>query len=57
MILRHGNYINNMQPIHPHLNKNDCDKLVDNNLIYGCGKPLRIIKDNNAFIVEICDYI
>jgi hypothetical protein len=57
MILRHGNHKNNMQPIHPHLNKNDCDKLVDNNLIYGCGKPLRIININDTFTVEICDYI
>lgn len=57
MILRHGSYINNMQPIHPHLNKFECDKLVDNSVIYGCGKPLRIININDTFTVEICDYI
>lgn len=37
--------------------KNECDNLINNNVIYGCGKPLRIIKINDIYDVEICDYI
>ena len=52
-IFRHGVYKLNYRQIDPHLNKEQCDYLFNNNLIYGCGKPFRII-DN---IAVICDYI
>ena len=57
MIFRHAVYKDSMQPINPHLNKNDCDMLFTNNMIYGCGKPLRIVQINDTFNIEICDYI
>ena len=45
----------------PHTTKEICDELSNNNLIYGCGKPFRIIIDltgeTTQYIVEICDYI
>lgn len=57
-ILRHGIYKNNLKQIDPHLPKNKCDELYKKNLIYGCGKPLKIIKnDENEYDVIICDYI
>jgi len=57
-ILRHGIYKSNYQQINPHLPKNECDQLFNNNLIYGCGKPLKIIvNDNNDHETIICDYI
>ena len=57
-ILRHGIYKSNYQQINPHLPKNECDRLFNNDLIYGCGKPLQIIvNDNNDYEVIICDYI
>ena len=31
--------------------------LARNNMIYGCGKPLKIIKNNNGYDVVICEYI
>jgi len=37
----------------PHASKAICDELKEKDLIYGCGKPFRII-DNKAVI---CDYI
>ena len=52
-IFRHGVYINTLIQIDPHLNKIECDKLFNENKIYGCGKPFQII-DNEAIK---CDYI
>ena len=56
-IFRHGIYKNNLKQIDPHLNKEKCDNLYKNNLIYGCGKPFKIIKKNEEYLSEICDYI
>ena len=56
-IFRHGIFKNNGQQIDAHSSKNDCNKYIENNLIYGCGKPFRITIDNNIFKREICDYI
>lgn len=56
-IFRHGILKNNGQQIDPHSSKVDCDKYIENGLIYGCGKPFRITVDNNKFTIEICDYI
>ena len=35
--------------IPPHLHKEECDRLVQENLIYGCGKPFQLIskQENN----------
>ena len=57
-ILRHGVIKSTLQPINPHESKENCDKLFNNNLIYGCGKPLMIVNINeNEFDVLICDYL
>ena len=56
-IFRHGIFKKNMLQINPHLSKLECDKLIDNNLIYGCGKPFKIEKINNIWIAIECDYI
>ena len=56
-ILRHGYYKKDFTQINPHLSKEQCLKLIEDNLIYGCGKPLRIIEINEKNSVEICDYI
>ena len=56
-IFRHGIYKNNHKQIDPHLDKKTCDYLSQNKLIYGCGKPFKIVKENNDFFAEICDYI
>jgi len=57
MILRHGSYKGTMLNINPHLNKEECDRLFQNNEIYGCGKPLQIVENNGTFDVIICSYI
>lgn len=57
-IFRHGIYKENFIQINPHLSKNECDKLVSNNLIYGCGKPFKIKKNHeNIWVADECDYI
>ena len=44
--------------INPHTNKQKCDKLIKENLIYGCVKPFKITKSNDDKLkIEICDYI
>ena len=56
-IFRCGIYKSSGEQINPHLPKNECDRLLQTNAIYGCGKPFRIINDITPFIVEKCDYI
>jgi hypothetical protein len=54
-IFRCGIYKHNYTQINPHLPKKDCEELVLNNSIYGCGKPFRI-PESSTEPVE-CDYI
>ena len=58
-IFRHGVFKSNMSQINPHLSKSECDNLATNGLIYGCGKPFKIIKENgkNEWKAIDCDYI
>ena len=60
-IFRHGIMKDTLKQIEPHLNKSECDRLYNNNLIYGCGKPFQLVKNNkhksNDYIPVICDYI
>ena len=53
-IFRHGVYKHNNVQIPPHTKKEICDKLANEELIYGCGKPFRIVDNKN---IEKCDYI
>ena len=53
-IFRHGFYKKNLKQINPHLKKEICDNLFKKKLIYGCGKPFRIDKNNKAIK---CGYI
>ena len=59
LIFRHGILKNKLTQIDPHLPKKDCDYLFDQDLIYGCSKPFRLVKNstNEISFVEICDYI
>tara|TARA_B100000963_G_scaffold627_1_gene505 strand:- start:636 stop:881 length:246 start_codon:yes stop_codon:yes gene_type:complete len=56
-IFRHGVFKDTYTQIDPHLPKVQCDKLVAENKIYGCGKPFRLVIEGNKFKTEICDYI
>ncbi len=59
-IYRHAVLKTTMQQINPHATKEECDRLVEENAVFGCAKPFRVIKkDNSADEYEaiICDYI
>jgi len=56
-IFRHGIYKTSGQQINPHEKKEICDSLKREELIYGCGKPFRLVLKNNTYEANICDYI
>ena len=66
-IFRHGIIIKTGKQMNPHESKEICEELKRKNLIYGCGKPFKIVlkKDSNKnendneknYSTEICDYI
>ena len=45
------------QQISPHLQKEECDRLVIQELIYGCGKPFRIQMESDGYKAVICEYV
>jgi hypothetical protein len=57
-IFRHGVFISSNKQIDPHSSKELCNFLTKENLIYGCGKPFKVIEMNDgSWNTEICDYI
>lgn len=52
-IFRHAVYKYNMEPIPPHSTQQECEELVEKELVWGCGKPFQIL-DGKAVI---CGYI
>jgi len=42
-----------LSPINPHSSEIECRRLIDDNLIWGCGQPFRFDGQN----VNQCDYI
>lgn len=56
-IFRHGIYKHSFTQIDPHMKKEECDYLYKNKLIYGCGKPFKIIKTLTEYTIEKCEYI
>jgi hypothetical protein len=43
--------------MNPHASKEECERLVREGLIYGCGKPMLIVRKTDEYGVEGCDYI
>ena len=56
-IFRHGIYKHSFKQIDPHMKKEECDYLSRNKLIYGCGKPFKIVKIEGKYNIEKCEYI
>jgi hypothetical protein len=65
-IFRHGVFKSNFKQINPHETKENCDKYVEEDLIFGCGKPFKIFNiiehtDSNEkkenYYLENCGYI
>jgi hypothetical protein len=56
-IFRHAVFRDTMEQIDPHASKELCDEYIQKGLIYGCGKPFKVILQNEKYTAEICDYI
>lgn len=56
-IFRHAVFKNNGRQVPPHLCKEECEKLIQNDQVYGCCKPFRLVLKENEYVAEICDYI
>jgi hypothetical protein len=58
-IFRHGTMKKNGNQMDPHTPKELCDFLAREGLIYGCGKPFKLLYDtnNDDYCVIKCDYI
>ena len=57
-IFRHGVLKSNYEQVNPHATLQECEYLITNNLIFGCGKPFQIIeKKNGELEAVICGYI
>jgi hypothetical protein len=57
-IFRHAVYKHNNEPIPPHTSKDECERLLSQNVVYGCAKPFKVIKNiENRYIAIDCDYI
>lgn len=55
-IFRHGVYKSNYTQIPPHSTFEECQRLIANDLIYGCGKPFEVIEKNGKMVAISCDY-
>lgn len=56
-IFRHGVFKASGAQVNPHAPKIECDSLVAQGLIYGCGNPFQVIQENNDYKAIPCDYI
>lgn len=56
-IFRHAVYKKDLTPIYPHETQINCEQLVKDDLVYGCTKPFQIVKTDDKYTVQICDYI
>jgi len=54
-IFRCGEYKTTKTPIAPHASKEECDRLVRENLINGCGKPFKYDSEEKKAVE--CGYI
>lgn len=56
-IFRHGTYRKTGKQLNPHLFQSTCEHLFKENMIYGCGKPFKIIQQNDTLVALECGYI
>ena len=57
-IFRHAYYKTSYKQIDPHMKEEECTRLKQQGIIYGCAMPFRlVINENNEIYLEKCDYI
>ena len=57
LIIKYGIIKHSNTPMNPHETKEICDKLLANDMIYGCGLPFKLVLKDVACYVQICGYI
>ena len=56
-IFRHGVFKKSHTQIDPHASKDDCDKYLEHDIMYGCGKPFCLKFEDDKWYVDNCEYI
>lgn len=56
-IFRHAVYKNTFQQINPHTPKQECDRLFQNGLVFGCGKPFKFHYSSAGNYIATCEYL
>jgi phenylalanyl-tRNA synthetase alpha subunit len=56
-IFRHAVFKETNMPINPHASREECETLQNQNLIYGCAGPFRLILQDGVYKAIVCDYI
>ena len=54
-IFRHAVRKSTGEPVNPHLPKEQCDSLVEQNLVYGCCKPFKLIRNSQGIVEHAID--
>lgn len=52
-IFRHAVFKKNLEFVPPHASKEECERWIDQGLVYGCAKPFKF----DGISVNIIDYI
>lgn len=56
-IFRCGIYKESWNQLPPHSSKEECERVLSEGLIFGCGGPFQVRVDNTGeTVVEKCDY-
>lgn len=56
-IFRHGQFRSNGAQVNPHASKAECDKLIEEDAVFGCCKPFRLSITNCIWEINKCDYV
>lgn len=56
-IFRHGVFKNTGMQVSPHAPKIECDRYIDQDQIYGCGRPFQLFYERGDWTARACDYI
>ena len=55
-IFRHG-VVKGGEQIPPHEKKSQCDALFEQGIVWGCGRPFRLVMENYRYTAVKCDYM
>ena len=56
-IFRHAVFKNTLEQVSSHETQANLETWLKKGILYGCGKPFRLVCNENGYIAEICDYI